>query len=434
MDIFAYHPVFGKLRTINVYLEFDGPKIFYAENETGSTFFVYWVGDDASYDNWYVIPCSKARIIAFEKEKINLRSILEHQEQEYFYDIKTPFFAEGNIIIEFKHKNKIAEIALPEANIFVKRVVIYAPSLLENNLIPTHEIIVSKTNKKSKKNISLEHMSQVCDRFSELVLGFNKSKGVKGNLQALNARYGSFAISLHAEDLTKFEDFLGQVSAQMVNKKDILPLLTRNDIDVKAFLNFLKAIELSSVDFELRPSADKISVIKIYKVDAEIYMSRLKKRALTYISSIKVPQANDIEKIFHYVQLKWNNEPVTPENLNVRERLVEYYRHAALILGFLEYNGELTPQGQRVALSDHATRYRIAANAFEASECAWAWMNHCDITSLLDINIDTAVDFLTQCCPSLSGDTISRRANTLASWCKQLTPHYTNRNVEAQEN
>lgn len=434
MNIFARHPSFGKLRIINVYLEFDGPKVFYAENETGSTFFVYWIGDDATFDNWYVIPCSKARIIAFEKEKISLRSILEHQEQEYFYDIKIPFSADDEMEIHFKHKNKMAEISLPKPEIYVKRVVIYAPSLLENNLIPTHEIIVSKTNKKSKKNITLEGMSQVCDRFSELVLGFNKSRGVKGNLQALNARYGSFAISLHAEELTKFENFLNQVSTLMVHKKDIIPLLTQSDIDIKVFLNFLKSIELSSIDFELRSSADTSNTIKIFKLDAEIYLSRLKHRALTYISSIKVPQGNDIDKVFLYIDLKWNNEPITAENLKVNARLVDYYKHSALILGLLEFNGELTPQGQRVALSDLPTKYRITANAFEASECAWAWMNHCDITSLADIDPGTAEDFLTKCCPSLTGDTIPRRANTLVSWCRQLKDHYVYGNVSPKEN
>lgn len=53
MEPFACHPVFGKLRAINVYLEFDEPKIFYAENET--TFF-YWDGDDADFECWYIIP------------------------------------------------------------------------------------------------------------------------------------------------------------------------------------------------------------------------------------------------------------------------------------------------------------------------------------------------------------------------------------------
>ncbi|UNH24282.1 DUF6575 domain-containing protein [Moellerella wisconsensis] len=433
MDVFAHHPAFGKLRIINVYLEFDGPKVFYAENETGSTFFVYWVGDDTTFDNWYVIPCSKARIIAFEKEKVSLRSILEYQEQEYFFDIKIPFSSVGKLDIQYKHKNKIAEIILPKSNVYVKKIEIYAPSLLENNLVPTHEIIVSKTNKKSKKNISLEHMSQVCDRFSELVLGFNKSRGVKGSLQALNARYGSFAISLHVEELTKFESFLTQASALMVHKKDIIPLLTQNDIDIKVFLNFLKTIELSNIDFELRSSANKNNIIKIFKLDAEIYLSRLKHRALTYISSIKVPQGNDIEKIFQYIDLKWRNEPITAESLNVEKRLVDYYKYSALILGFLEYNGELTPQGQRIALSDVSTKYRVTAHAFEASECAWAWMNYSEITSLADLDPKTAIDFLTECCPSLSDITIKRRANTLISWCNKLKSHYAQGNILPQK-
>ncbi|MFM4746193.1 DUF6575 domain-containing protein [Aeromonas dhakensis] len=424
MDIFASYPPLGQLKIVNVYLEFEGPKIFYAENESGSTFFVYWIGDDVDYEHWYIIPCSKARLIDYEKAKISLRNMLECQEQEHFCALSIPFSPEKNLNAEFKHKNKIAEITLPSPEIFVKRVVVYAPSLLNDNLVPTHEIIVSKTNKKTKKNVSLEHMSQVCDRFSEFVAGFNYSIGVKGNMQALNARYGSFAISLHVDELSEFEIFLAKVSALMVNKKDILPLLENNDIDIKVFLNFLKTIELSSIDFELRSSASPEKTIKIYKNDAEFYLSILKRRALTYISSIRVPQGNDIEKVFQYVELKWKNEPVSAMNMNVDTRIVDYYRHAALILGFLEYNGELTPQGERLALSDEGTRYRITANAFEASDCAWAWMNYCDITSLADLEDDTAIQFLRKCCPSLSEKTTLRRANALKSWCKQLKPHY----------
>ncbi|HHQ4530944.1 TPA: DUF6575 domain-containing protein, partial [Aeromonas hydrophila] len=213
MDIFASVPALGQLRIVNVYLEFEGPKIFYAENESGSTFFVYWVGDDADYENWYIIPCSKARLIAYEKAKVGLRDMLERQEQDYFCALALPFSTELSLSFEFKHKNKIAEITLPAPGVFVKRVVAYSPTLLNDNLVPTHEVIVSKYNKKSKQNVLLEHMSQVCDRFSELVFGFNRSIGVKGKMQALNARYGSFAISLHAEELSKFEEFLGQVSS-----------------------------------------------------------------------------------------------------------------------------------------------------------------------------------------------------------------------------
>ncbi|HGL5836599.1 TPA: DUF6575 domain-containing protein [Serratia marcescens] len=432
MEFFACHPVFGKLRIVNVYLEFDGPKIFYAENEIGTTFFVYWVGDDADFECWYIIPCSKNKIIAFEKKKLSLRSILEKQEQEYFYDVRLPFQLEGELQFNIKHKNKIAEIALPEPDVYVKKVDIYSPSLLANDLVPTHEIIVSKVAKKSKTNVSLGKLSVVFDRFSELVFGFNISHKVSGSMQALNARYGSFAISLHADNLEKFEVFLGSVSDIMVRKLDVEPILKLYNIDYKVFLNFLKAIELSNVDFELRSSEEPDKIIKIYKFDAEIYLMKLKKVSIEYISSIKVPQANDIEKVFKYVELKWNNIPVTAEVLQIHPRLIDYYKHALNILGFMEYNGTLTPQGERLALSDITTKYRITANAFEASECVWAWMSLYDLKDFFQIDSTTAADFLTARCPSLSGKTIGRRANTLASWYKQLRPHYVSVNSTSE--
>ncbi|RJP93919.1 hypothetical protein D6A14_25315, partial [Salmonella enterica subsp. enterica serovar Schwarzengrund] len=105
-------------------------------------------------------------------------------------------------------------------------------------------------------------MSLVCDRFSELVFGFNKSHDIVSSLQPLNARYGSFAISLHAENLTKFEEFLAKVSELMIHKKDITSFLEEWDIDIKVFLNLLKAIENSSIDFELRSSAEPEKIIK----------------------------------------------------------------------------------------------------------------------------------------------------------------------------
>ncbi|RJO93413.1 hypothetical protein D5Y80_24060, partial [Salmonella enterica subsp. enterica serovar Schwarzengrund] len=57
-------------------------------------------------------------------------------------------------------------------------------------------------------------------------------------------------------------------------------------------------------------------------------------------------------------------------------------------------------------------------------ECVWAWINHFDLTNIAEIDPNTAKDFLTERCPTLSGQTISRRANTLSSWWKQLIPHY----------
>lgn len=422
MNVFAKTQQFGTLKIVNVYFTFDGPKIFYAENETGSTFFVYWVGNNDSHECWFVIPCSKSKLISLEKQKIDLATVFSSQEQEYFYDLKLPLYLDGDVIVGFKHRNKVSEIELPKPGLFVKKVSVFSSSVLDCNLIPTHELVVSKASKKSKKNISLEHISLLCDKFSEFALGFNRSRGIKGNMQALNARYGSFALSIHADDLMSFESFLKKVSSLMIAKKDITSFLKQNDIDIKAFLNLLKAIETSRVDFQLRSSTDDDLII--YKSDAERYLESIKKLALTYISSIKVPQGNDLGKIFKFVELKWQGDIISVESLGVHQRLIDYYKYSALILGFIEFNGALTPQGQRIALSDNETKYKIAANAFESSECGWAWINYCDVTSLSDVNVESAVDFLKECCPSLTGDTVNRRANTLKSWHEQLKPYY----------
>lgn len=189
--------------------------------------------------------------------------------------MKLPFSLDEDVIIDFKHRNKVSEIELPDAGVFVTKVLPFSSSILDGNLIPTHELIVSKASKSSKKNISLEHISLLCDKFSEFVLGFNRSRGIKGNMQAINARYGSFALSIHADDLFSFELFLRKISSLMIAKKDISSFLKENNVDIKAFLNLLRAIEASKVDFELRSSTEENLII--YKVDAERYLQLIKK-------------------------------------------------------------------------------------------------------------------------------------------------------------
>ncbi len=425
MSYFTQHPNFGKLKINNVYLEFDGPKIFSAENETGASYFSYWVGDTSSHQKWFIIPCSKSKIIAFEKKQLDLLSLLENQEQDYYYSIQIPYSKKEEMIFDISHRNKIAEIELPKKGVFVKKITAYSSSSLEKNLIPTHELIVSKTNKKSRKNIFLEHMSMVCERFCELLDGFNKANNLTGDIQALTARYGSFAISLHASELVKFEIFLAKVSDLMIHKKDIILLLTEYDIDIKAFCNLLKSIETTSIDFELKITSQPNKIIKIHKIDASIYLLQLSRLSLEYISSIKVPQANDIDKIFMLIDLKWGHEPITAEALKVEPRLVAYYKQAARILGFLEFNGDLTSNGQKIALSsDYIVRMRITANAFEASDCGWAWMNWFDVTELNKLDPDSAVNFLRERCPSISEETSVRRGGTLTSWHHKLSPYY----------
>ncbi|WP_328592413.1 DUF6575 domain-containing protein, partial [Yersinia rochesterensis] len=130
---------------------------------------------------------------------------------------------------------EINSIKLPRSGLYVEDITTVSLAKINEALIPTHELKVSKSNKDAKKNVLLEHVTRVCEKFSELVNSFNATNGIQGSIQPLNARYGSFVLSLHAEEMMKFEKTLERISELMLNQRDITPYLRDNDIDIKSF-------------------------------------------------------------------------------------------------------------------------------------------------------------------------------------------------------
>ncbi|HGT0430364.1 TPA: DUF6575 domain-containing protein [Yersinia enterocolitica] len=434
-NIFLSHPYFGNLNILNVYIEYDGPRLFSLESETGASFISYWIGDESNYEKWFLIPCSKARVIAFEKKKIDLFKLLSQQEQDYFYRVDMPFNDANELLFNALESKEIYKIKLPKEGIFVEEIKVFNNSNVDLNLVPTHEVKISKTNKDTKSNVLLNHLTKVCENFCDLAHGFNLSRKVQNsNIQALNARYSSFAINLHANELEKFETVFSHIALLMLNRKKLLPFILKNNIDIRSFCGLLDAIVSTSVDFEFKSVHLKDRVIKITKIDAVIYLKELSNMSLQYISSIRVPQANDIDKIFFIVDLTWNQEIINHEVLKVEPRHVSYYKHAARILDFIKSDGSLTSLGQKIALtSNKENRMSIAAKAFEESDCGWAWINWSDVTEIKDVNPDLAVEFLTERCPSLTGTTVKRRADTLSSWYNKLVPYYISYSSNTEE-
>ncbi|EPB7271976.1 MULTISPECIES: DUF6575 domain-containing protein [Klebsiella] len=425
-NIFLSHPFLGNLNILNVYIEYEGPRLFSLENETGASFISYWIGDDSDYEKWFLIPCSKARIIAFEKKQIDLKKLLSQQEQDYFYKIEMPFDGGKECSFNALQSKDIYGIKLPKDGIFVHEIRVFDNSTVDLNLVPTHEVKISKTNKDTKSNVLLNHLTKVCENFCDLAHGFNSSRKVRdSSIQALNARYGSFAINLHANDLEKFEKIFSEIASLMLFRKPVLPFILQNDIDIRAFCGLLDAIVSTSVNFEFTSVHSKERVITINKNDAIVYLKELSEKSLEYISSIRVPQANDIDKVFQIVDLIWQKEIINAEILNVEPRHVSYYKHATRILDFVKSDGSLTSLGQKIALtSDKNKRMSITAKAFEESDCGWAWINWSDVTEIKDVDPDKATIFLRERCPSLTGTTVKRRADTLTSWYNKLVPYY----------
>lgn len=422
---FLSHPFLGDLSIINIYEEYNGPRIFSLESKTGATFISYWIGDSDDSENWYLIPCSKSRIISFEKKKIDLLKLLTQQEENNFYKVEYPFDLEAHPIVTPLYSSQISNIKLPKSGLYVENIKSASLSSVNDNIVATHEFIVSKTNKQSKQNVLLDHVSKVCEKFSNLALGFNKSKKITGSIQPLTARYGSFAIALHADELEFFENIFSQITEMMIHQKDIVDVLQKNDIDIRSFCDLLESINSSSINFELRNYHNHDRKIIIHKNNAYIYLKRLSRLSLQYISSIRVPQADSFDKIFKVIDLMWEAETITAEILNVEQRHVAYYKQAAMILGLISSSGTLTSIGEKIALcGDSETKMKITAHAFEASDCCWAWINWSDVKKMSELDPKTATQFLKECCPTLSSTTIKRRAQTLSIWQQKLTPYY----------
>lgn len=429
-NLFFSHQFLGELRIANIYEEYDGPRIFSVENGVGAMFVAYWIGEDYDYDNWFLIPASKTKILAYENRKIDLLSLISKHEEDNFYKVRLPFDEDelSEEVLPLKSKD-INTIKLPRAGIYVKDVISASikSTAYNENLIPTHELKLEKSSKKSKKNVLLEHVTRVCEKFSELAQSFNIVKGIHGDIQPLAARYGSFSMSLHASEMTEFESVLKTLSEMMMMRKDIKSFLVEKDIDIKSFSSLLEAIVFTHVNFEFTNKfSDDKDIIRINKSDADFYYRGISGFALQYVPSYRVPQGNDINKVFKVVDLAWEGKELTAAALRVEERIVKYYISSAKILGFFESNGAITSLGQQlVSAENEDMRLRITARAFETSSCCWAWINWSGVSNLSELDPSTANNFLLESCLSLSDETAKRRASTISGWCVILQKHYT---------
>lgn len=139
------------------------------------------------------------------------------------------------------------------------------------------------------------------------------------------------------------------------------------------------------------------------------------------ISSLAVPQADDIERVLRAVEHLVAGAGAPPD---ITPRQASYYRRAAKLLGLLTEAEEPTPAGRLIARLPVEQRLRVACVLFESSECGDAWIRWSGGCTLLDVSPSTAADFLRASVPGLSKDTADRRGQTLASWYRALVPHH----------
>jgi hypothetical protein len=105
---------------------------------------------------------------------------------------------------------------------------------------------------------------------------------------------------------------------------------------------------------------------------------------------------------------------VRPEDLGVVMRQVQYYSHAARILGLLDDDGEPTPLGRRLIVLDTRARVREAAAGFAQSSVGKAWVAWSG-RPVDGLRPETAERFV-RAVSDLEDSTVRRRAMTLRAW------------------
>ncbi|MGC1095758.1 DUF6575 domain-containing protein [Pantoea agglomerans] len=427
-NIFLEGTILGDLLMKNIYEYFEGPKFFSVTNEVGSVFLIYWIGDEEIFDKWLIIPVSQERLEDLERKKIDINSVLSFQEQKKYYQVN--IFYNEKLTPQFSVEDslKIQEkIKLPKPSLFISSVtpVLNTGKLGRSIEFSTHEIHIEKSSKGSRPLV-LSGVSRVFECFNELYNSILNYSNTSDLMTPVSGRPGSFALSFQAEKMEQFEPLFISLNEVINIKGDLVNFLSGKGIDIQVVNELFLSVVDTSTDFELKSKFDERLILKIRKSDADFYVSSLSRVATQLVSSIQVPQANIIEKVFEVVDLKWNNIIVCPETISLEERHVLYYIHAAKTLGFLSNSGAITALGQQIAMAkkDENKRLRIAARAFESSHCGWAWVMWNNVDNIKEIDPASAENFLMDKCHSLSKKTIKRRASTLRKWWEKLENYY----------
>ncbi|HDU8042129.1 TPA: hypothetical protein RGJ92_003329 [Cronobacter sakazakii] len=425
-NIFLPNTMMGTLYYKKVYEFFEEPRFFSVENEVNSLFIVYWIGEDDESDSWFVVPISPARLELIERKRIDIRDALINQEQHFFYELKAPYDRSVKPEWDVKSIEQIHDFQLPASHLFISSV---APVLANGRIgepikYSTHEIHLEKSSKSSSHNLVLSHVSNVCDRFSELYEGLLEYTKEKDKLRPVDARPGSFILSFQAEKLSAYEDILKTLSSLMEKRVNIFDFIKNNGIDIQAFSNLLQSIVSTGTNMELKSNQTGEMIFVITKAGASYYLKDITRLSNLTVGGHQIPQADLLDTVFKVVEVKWSGEPCTVVNTGLNERHVYYYQHAAKVLGLLDSYGKVTTVGQQLVQADNNLKYKIAARCFEVSHCGWAWINWAEVENLSQLDPDSAEQFLLEQCHSLSRDTVIRRATTMKKWCRELKDNY----------
>jgi hypothetical protein len=414
----------GRLRMVEVWDYYDGPRLFVAQNAASALFVALWADQTDDIDTWLYVPVSEARLELIHAGRISLRDAYLRAEDGQVFECTVK---RGIELLQLRPVEAVAlnsEWLPPEDDrLAINGVTVPAPMLAPHAGLSVHWLrIVSTVRTRQVPATAVSDLLGIwCDLFRNLMHRLE----IDGDLIPLGTAEGSFRVALGIADPRVTEQVLSGISrALSLPSGASVDAIEGIEVDLRTLSLLLAALSEHRVRLEITVESD--SETTVLSPAAALDQQRIiaQYSQIQRLGTDLIPQADDLARAFRVVELTASHREVTPDSLDVVSRQVSYYKHACRVLGYLNEENALTLAGKQLVGLEAQDRIRTTVVQFERSECGYAWIKWSDGRTLRDVRADSAQDFLTQR-SELSESTVRRRAQTLRAWHHTLVPlHY----------
>ncbi len=415
----------GVLRIVEVLDYVDKPVLFVARDAIGFAYLALWIRESVESDGWYYLPISEDRLAAVRAGDLPLRDAFLAAENGFVMDVTVTH--QGPPSVQAVPADRLETHLLPpEEDCLDPHDVpprMPAPSV-PRILGARKTVTIERVGAKGAPPLS--SISEVWHRWLDVLADALSACGFRGGrpeFAPAASAIASFSVEIPLQANAHYPRSITKVAEtfrSLLPGRDPLP----NDLDTHDLAALLRALQRDSLVLRVlfHEGATETAALEIGPVDAEQIVASLN-LTRTILGSHRVPQADDLKRLYRLVELASSGAVVDASSLGVTPRQLAYYRHAAKLLRYISTHGDVTRLGERLmSLSTLEARHALTAAQFERTECGWTWTRWAQATALEGVSASTAQAFLTEHAPSLSPTTRHRRAQTLAAWHVALFP------------
>lgn len=419
-DFVPVGTLLGNLRMTQILDWYDGPRTFVVENASGARFVAFWADDEGNDSLWLYAPISDRHVVEASMGRIDLRDLFCRPDDGFVYLVR--LFPDNQASLSYGRPVEFDDEYFPIPGDRLRPDRELAPWIPQGNgvvgaALDSNVHIISISRPRSRLPVEFEDLSRTASRWSGVVRVLLKSGPVPEELEV-----GSLVATLKTGEGTDAAGLCDRLRALLENPSALnIGVLTEEERVV--LLDFLDSMQSENLDVSISmPNRQEAPLLVMTPSRVKELRDNLFVNVRVMLNSMDIPQADNLTKVLMLSDALRRGAVNLEYELSVSARQVNYYKHAARILGIIDDNNVLTNQGYYLAGLGHDDRVEYARVLFETSRVGSSWMMFLEVTSALDIDVDTAVPFLQQVCraDTLSAETMHRRSRTLVSWVEEF--------------